>query len=51
MLLTWDPSELLVDGADVDSGASVTNHTGGMVVSILKLVVELQRGAEELLLL
>lgn len=29
-----------MDGADGDSGAGVTEHTGGMVVSVLKLVVD-----------
>lgn len=43
MFLTWDPSETLVEEADVDSGAGVIEHTSGTVVSILKLVVDLKR--------
>lgn len=39
MLLTWDPSEIVVEGAYVDSGVCVTKHTAGMVVNILKLCV------------
>ncbi len=48
VILTWDPSEMLVVGADVDSGAGVTEQTGRMVVSILKHVVDVQ--TDELLL-
>lgn len=43
MLLTRDPSEILVVRADVDSGAGVTKHTGAMIVSILKVDVAIKR--------
>lgn len=33
----------------MDSGAGVTKHTGAMIVRILKLVVDLQTGATEML--
>lgn len=51
MLLTWDPTEILVEGADVDSGAGVTQHTGGKVFEHIEALLVVQRGATEMPLL